>query len=152
MAESSSKEYFSKNNFQACHNRQVSTSRLSVFCFVFFSLPNMPNSIFKFDHCYWIFIRRFQSLNCCKFVLQFSHNMIASQLLKDPEASSSVFSCACCFVVVAAAPRVKAARIVVQPGSVASKWIFERHNIAVLYRGSVASVPGKNLEGGMAIV
>lgn len=78
--------------------------------------------------------------------------MIASQLLKDPEASSSVFICACCFVVVAAAPRVKAARIVVQPGSVASKWIFERHNIAVLYRGSFGSVPGVNLEGGIAKV
>lgn len=77
--------------------------------------------------------------------------MIASQLLKDPEASSSVFSRACCFVVVAAAPRVKAARIVVQPGSVASDRIFERHNVTVLYRSSVGSVPGVDLEGGPAV-
>lgn len=36
MAESLSKDYFSKNNFQACHNKQFSTSRFLVFCFVVF--------------------------------------------------------------------------------------------------------------------
>lgn len=76
---------------------------------------------------------------------------MTSQLLEDPEASSSVFSCTRCFVVVAATLGVKAARRVVQPGTVACERIFERHNIAVLYRSSLRSVPGVDLKGGVNV-
>ena len=78
--------------------------------------------------------------------------MQVSQLLEDPEASSSVFSSAWRFAVVAAASGVKAVAVVVKPGTVAPKWVFERHNITVLYGCSFSSVPGVDLESGIAVV
>ena len=34
----------------------------------------------------------------------------------------------------------------VQPGTVATKWVFERHDITILYRGAIESVLGVDLE------
>lgn len=68
------------------------------------------------------------------------------QLFKDLEASSGIYSSARAFAVCAAAAGIKIAAVMVQPGAVIGVRVFEGHDITVLHRGTISSVPGKDLE------
>ena len=72
--------------------------------------------------------------------------MKASQLLKDPEASGLVFSSTRRFTVSTTATGIKAVTVMIQPGTVEGVRIFEAHNITVLHRATITSIPWEDLE------
>ena len=93
-------------------------------------------------------------LNLWLRTLEFSEiwKLLLWQLLKDLEASPGVFSCAWRFTATATATRIKCAvGVVSQPGAVGTVRIFEAHHITVLYRCTIISVLGVDLESGVGI-
>ena len=74
------------------------------------------------------------------------------QLFKDLEASGGIFSGARAFAVCAAAAGIKTAASVIQPGAVVGVGVFEGHDITVLHRSTISSVPGKDLERYVIVV
>lgn len=68
------------------------------------------------------------------------------ELFKDLEAGGEVFSGARGFAIYAAAARIKKAAVVRQPGAAIGVWVFEGHDITVLHRGTISSIPRKDLK------
>jgi len=91
----------------------------------------------------WIFGWGFWNFNLSKLQLW--------QLLEDFKAGPSVFLCAWCFAVAAAATSIKSAAVLSQPGTVRTVREFEAHHVTILHRAPITSVLGVDLKGGVRI-
>ena len=75
-----------------------------------------------------------------------------SQLLEDPESTVRILRCTGRLAGAATATRTKVAAIVLHPVTRGVVGIFKAHNVTILQRGSIHSVFGVNLEGGVRVV